>query len=477
MLQGRHTVIAAETGSGKTFAYLAPLFSRLLALPQPPPTPVAVVLCPNALLADQVAAAANSLRNAAGEPLMRTVALSPSVVRWLRASCSQCVLLARSHRFLCLQSLRSATDSGAPVVVATPARLLEELFAFSSGRWRTHSYPSAVHAVRAVVVDEADMLLTGGFEDVLKRVVQLFDRAEQARAAGLLPAGPAPDIEEPASARPDWDMRDAAEPQDGEAAAAQPADVPAAPAMPDAPTRQYIFAAATIHSSGKRTPGETLKKGFPDAVWVAGPRLHRSAEQLAHAWRCVDDETRDDAVLAALRAEPAGARTLVFANTVASAAALAARLAAEPGVRSAAYHSGVPTLERFATLSAFRAGTVDVLVCTDSAARGLDVPGVAHVVQAEFALNAVDYLHRAGRTARAGAPGRLTSLFDDEAAQLVAAVRSAVDAGSPVEDAFSRKRSFRKKLKKYGEERRGVIDPEKAATAAASQARRELRRR
>jgi superfamily II DNA/RNA helicase len=102
---------------------------------------------------------------------------------------------------------------------------------------------------------------------------------------------------------------------------------------------------------------------------------------------------------------------------------------------------------------------------------------VAHVVQAEFALNAVDYLHRAGRTARAGAPGRLTSLFDDEAAQLVAAVRSAVDAGSPVEDAFSRKRSFRKKLKKYGEERRGVIDPEKAATAAASQARRELRRR
>ena len=81
VLQGRHTVIAAETGSGKTFAYLAPLFTRLLALPQPPPTPVAVVLCPNMLLADQVAAAANSLRDASGAPLMRTVALSPSVVR------------------------------------------------------------------------------------------------------------------------------------------------------------------------------------------------------------------------------------------------------------------------------------------------------------------------------------------------------------------------------------------------------------
>ena len=91
MLQGRHAVIAAETGSGKTFAYLAPLFSRLLALPQPSPTPVAVVLCPNALLADQVAAAANSLRDAAGEPLMRTVALSPSVVRWLKRILQSCM--------------------------------------------------------------------------------------------------------------------------------------------------------------------------------------------------------------------------------------------------------------------------------------------------------------------------------------------------------------------------------------------------
>lgn len=372
------------------------------------------------------------------------------------------------------------------MVVATPARLLEELFAFSSGRWRTHSYPRAVHAVRTVVVDEADMLLTGGFEEQLKRVVQLFDRAEQARAAGQLAAGPAPQIEEPVNARPDWDMRDAEpsdEAGDGDgagAAAVEQAQVEAAGAVApgfDAPTRQYVFAAATIHSSGKRTPGETLKVGFPDAVWVAGTRLHRSAAQLACAWQRVDAGSRDDAVLAALRAEPAGARTLVFANTVAAARELAWRLAEEPQLRSAAYHSGVPTLERFATLAAFRAGEVDVLVCTDSAARGLDVPGVAHVVQADFALNAVDYLHRAGRTARAGAPGRLTSLFDDEAAQLVAAVRAAVEAGSPVEDAFSRKRSFRKKLKKYGEERRGVIDPEKAASAAASLARREARRR
>jgi superfamily II DNA/RNA helicase len=381
------------------------------------------------------------------------------------------------------------------VVVATPARLLEELFAFSSGRWRTHSYPAAVHGVRTVVVDEADMLLTGGFEQPLKRIVQLFDRAETALAQGLIPAGPAPEIEHPPQqGAAAWDMREAQEDAAGEQQEQQqqqqqeasPATADAAPqqeddgaatssAAPSLPPRQYVFAAATIHSSGKRTPGETLRLGFPDAVWVAGPRLHRSAAQLRHAWQEVTPDSRGDAVAAALRDAPAGARTLVFANTVAAAAALAAELSGA-GVRAAAYHSGMGQLERFAALAAFRAGDIDVLVCTDAAARGLDVPAVAHVVQAEFALSAVDYLHRAGRTARAGAPGLLTSLYDADAGPLVAAVRSAVDGGEPVEEAFSRKRSFSKKLKKYGETRRGVSDPQKAEASAAAAARRSARR-
>lgn len=62
------------------------------------------------------------------------------------------------------QTLRGALARGAGVVVATPARLLEELFAFSDGRWQEHRYPAAVHCVRSVVMDEADMLLQGGFE-------------------------------------------------------------------------------------------------------------------------------------------------------------------------------------------------------------------------------------------------------------------------------------------------------------------------
>mmetsp|Transcript_4811 Transcript_4811/g.12634 ORF Transcript_4811/g.12634 Transcript_4811/m.12634 type:complete len:103 (-) Transcript_4811:20-328(-) len=90
-----------------------------------------------------------------------------------------------------------------------------------------------------------------------------------------------------------------------------------------------------------------------------------------------------------------------------------------------------------------------VQVCTDSASRGIDIPGVACVVQAGFASSAVDYLHRIGRTARAGRRGKVVSIYSEsESGDLVRAVKRAIDRDMPVEDAFSRKRSFRKKIKK-----------------------------
>ena len=84
---------------------------------------------------------------------------------------------------------------------------------------------------------------------------------------------------------------------------------------------------------------------------------------------------------------------------------------------------------------------------------GVDVPGVTRVIQAEFAGNAVDYLHRIGRTARCGAEGRVTNLFGETNEELIRAVRDAESRGEPIEGAFSRKRSFRKKFKKYGPSR------------------------
>ena len=85
---------------------------------------------------------------------------------------------------------------------------------------------------------------------------------------------------------------------------------------------------------------------------------------------------------------------------------------------------------------------------TDTASRGLDIERVDHVVNAEFPTNAVDFLHRVGRTGRQGRPGRVTTLFEGKELDLVARVRRAVEAQEPIEDIFSRNRQFRKALRK-----------------------------
>ena len=68
-------------------------------------------------------------------------------------------------------------------------------------------------------------------------------------------------------------------------------------------------------------------------------------------------------------------------------------------------HKNVSLQERMDTLERFRDGEIKVLVCTDVASRGLDIPDVSHVIQLDFAPNSATVLHRAGRTARAGSAG------------------------------------------------------------------------
>lgn len=156
---------------------------------------------------------------------------------------------------------------------------------------------------------------------------------------------------------------------------------------------------------------------------------------------------------------------LVFTKDVASAEATATELQRQLKQRSGApvlqYHRSVPQGDRTAALERMATEEGLVLVCTDAAARGLDIPDVSHVVQADFAGSAMDFIHRIGRTARAGKAGTVTSLYTAEVEPLVNAIREAVAEGRPVEGAFSRKRSFRKKFKRYGEYvPRGAVVPE-----------------
>ena len=69
-------------------------------------------------------------------------------------------------------------------------------------------------------------------------------------------------------------------------------------------------------------------------------------------------------------------------------------------------HKNILPAERIDTLKKFTSGELKVLICTDLASRGLDIPDVSHVIQLDFALSATQVLHRTGRTARAGASGK-----------------------------------------------------------------------
>lgn len=117
-----------------------------------------------------------------------------------------------------------------------------------------------------------------------------------------------------------------------------------------------------------------------------------------------------------------------------------------------------------------------ILCCTDIASRGLDTRSVRHVIQAEFAQDAVRYLHRIGRTARAGDGGGVTNLLTRSSVDLAQALLSAAAAGRTVDEAFSRGRSFRKRIKKAAvtaaEEAvvMAALEREQAALAAAEAA-------
>jgi superfamily II DNA/RNA helicase len=105
--------------------------------------------------------------------------------------------------------------------------------------------------------------------------------------------------------------------------------------------------------------------------------------------------------------------TLIFTRTKRSAAKIADDLT-ERGFSPAAVHGDLGQAAREQALRAFRAGKVDVLVATDVAARGLDVEGITHVINYQAPDDEMTYVHRIGRTARAGASGRAVTLVDWE---------------------------------------------------------------
>ncbi len=172
-------------------------------------------------------------------------------------------------------------------------------------------------------------------------------------------------------------------------------------------TRQTVMYSATFAGHVGHLAAELLRN--PLAIEVASHTdTHANIEQRLH-W--ADHGAHKDALLDHLLADREVEQALVFTSTQRDADDLADRLA-EFGHRVASLHGGMPQGRRNRVLDGLRRGHLRVLVATDVAARGIDVPTISHVINYGLPMKAEDYVHRIGRTGRAGRSGLAVTLAE-----------------------------------------------------------------
>ena len=172
--------------------------------------------------------------------------------------------------------------------------------------------------------------------------------------------------------------------------------------------RQTMLFSATLDPAIVRLAKDILK----DPVRVAVAPSATVADGIEHVMVAVHSGSKKNALLELIKRHQM-LRTLVFTRTRRGASRLAIDLKRD-GHRVSAIHSDKTQTQRLEALEAFREGTINFLVATDIAARGLDVQGISHVVNFDLPRNAEDYVHRIGRTARAGQTGVAISLVGPE---------------------------------------------------------------
>jgi ATP-dependent RNA helicase DeaD len=163
----------------------------------------------------------------------------------------------------------------------------------------------------------------------------------------------------------------------------------------------YLHDPVEITVEGKTTTAENISQRY---IQVAGPR-------------------KIDALTRVLEVEPFDAM-IVFVRTKQATEEVAERLAAR-GFSAAAINGDIPQAQRERTIAALREGSVDILIATDVAARGLDVDRISHVLNYDIPHDTESYVHRVGRTGRAGRPGNALLFVTPRERHLLKAIEKA----------------------------------------------------
>lgn len=337
VVSGRDLMACAQTGSGKTCAFMVPCLESLLRSgpPQTPstgrrpkPMPCGLVLAPTRELASQIHAESAKFAFQTG----------------IRC----CIIYGGAE----MREQRSELDKGCDVLIATPGRLTDMY---------ERSFLSLA-LVQFFILDEADRMLDMGFEPQVRQIVEKTDMGQLSshRRQGMLFSATFP----------------------------REVQVMARDFLDD-----YIF--ITVGRVGSASELVTQKVVY--------------AEDMAQKVRALDKAIKDYL--------PKDGLAVVFVETKRGADSLEIDLH-QRNVAVTAIHGDRTQAEREEALKAFKSGDNPILVATDVAARGLDIPNVSVVVNFDMPKHLDDYVHRIGRTGRAGRKGIAVALVNERCTYL-----------------------------------------------------------
>jgi ATP-dependent RNA helicase RhlE len=192
-------------------------------------------------------------------------------------------------------------------------------------------------------------------------------------------------------------------------------------------TRQTLLFSATFSPEIKKLAQSYLQ----DPILVEVARPNQTATNVEQRFYSVDDDSKRHVIRQILR-DRAITQSIVFVNSKLGCARLA-RTFERDGLRTAALHGDKSQDERIKALDAFKRGEVDLLVATDVAARGIDIAALPAVFNYDIPFNAEDYVHRIGRTGRAGASGLAVSLVTSSDARLMSDIEKLLKKKPDVE--------------------------------------------